>query len=90
MAGQRIRRQIGRSDGILDGLAAFGRSVGELDGRSANQAANWTVGRRIGRYSEDVKDKRHERLSPSQFQASRPEYKVFEGKMFRHRIYQEI
>jgi hypothetical protein len=39
---------------------------------------------------EDVKDKVHERLSPSQFQASRPEYKVFESKMFRHRIYQEI
>jgi hypothetical protein len=39
---------------------------------------------------EDVKDKKHERVLPSQFQASRPEYKLFDSKTFRHLIYQEI
>jgi hypothetical protein len=39
---------------------------------------------------EDVKDKKHEGVSPSQFQGSRPEYKLFDSKTFRHRIYQEI
>jgi hemin uptake protein HemP len=39
---------------------------------------------------EDVKDKKHEGVSPSQFQATRPEYKLFDGKTFRHRVYQEI
>jgi hypothetical protein len=39
---------------------------------------------------EDVKDKKHEGVSLSQFQGSRPEYKLFDSKTFWHRIYQEI
>lgn len=39
---------------------------------------------------EDVKDKKHQGLTPSAFQATRPEYKMFDLKIFKHRIYQEI
>jgi hypothetical protein len=87
-----VGRRFDRSGVELDGRAAnqaanwtVGRRIGRSGGILDGLAAFWTIGRRIGRYSEDVNDKKHERLSPSQSQASRPEY-----KMFRHRIYQEI
>ena len=38
---------------------------------------------------EDVKNKLHEQMTPSQLQASRPEYKPYKSSIFKQRIYQE-
>lgn len=39
---------------------------------------------------EDVKNKVHTRMQPSELQASREEYKAFKPAKFRQRIYQEV
>ena len=38
---------------------------------------------------EDVRNKLHEVMTPSQLQASQPEYKVYKPAIFKQRIYQE-
>ena len=39
---------------------------------------------------KDVKDKKHEQMTPSELKKTRPEYKPFSAKKFKHRIYQEV
>ena len=39
---------------------------------------------------DDIKMKRHEGMTPSEFQQTRPEYKQFKKTKFKFRIYQEI
>jgi hypothetical protein len=39
---------------------------------------------------EDVKNKVHTTMQPSELQASREEYKSFKPEKFKHRIYQEV
>ena len=38
----------------------------------------------------DVEEKKHVGLTPSEFQQTRTEYHPFDGKVFKHRIYQEV
>jgi len=39
---------------------------------------------------DDVKDKKHEGLTPSEFRRTRPEYMKFRVEIFKGRIYQEV
>jgi hypothetical protein len=39
---------------------------------------------------EDVRDKKHTTMVPSEFQRTRPEYMSFKPHKFKHRIYQEV
>jgi hypothetical protein len=39
---------------------------------------------------EDVESGEHERMTPSDFQATRPEYMLFKLNKFKERIYQEV
>ena len=38
----------------------------------------------------DVAERKHERMTPSQLQATRDEYLPFTNRVFKHRIYQEV
>jgi hypothetical protein len=39
---------------------------------------------------EDVESREHEPMTPSDFQATRPEYMLFKPNKFKERIYQEV
>jgi hypothetical protein len=39
---------------------------------------------------EDVRDKKHTTMMPSEFQRARPEYMSFKPHEFKHRNYQEV
>jgi hypothetical protein len=39
---------------------------------------------------EDVRDKKHTTMVPSELQRTRPEYMTFKPNKFKHRIYQEV